>query len=71
MLPSLEEMFTYHAPNAEQVGQMQALRELGLALARAIDATGMHVKYRDEALMGLHRVTMLANAGVVLLGGEG
>lgn len=60
----IENDFTYHASNENQIDRMTHLRELAKTLALAIDARVIDGREKSSALTKLEEVTFHANAGI-------
>ena len=63
-----DDIFTYHAPNAEQILQYKAIREAGLALVRTIIANTPGCPDQSAAIRHVREAVMTANAAIALGG---
>lgn len=71
VLPSdelIDELFTYHAPDAEQIEALKQLRDAAKTYARAIDKHCPPSADRTAAMRQLQDSNMTANRAVVLRG---
>lgn len=62
------DIFSYHAPTPEQVGQYQRLREGALAFTRIILAETPGCADQSAAIRKVREAVMTANAAVALNG---
>ena len=60
----IENDFTYHSSNENQIDRMTHLRELAKTLALAIDERVLDGREKSSALTKLEEVTFHANAGI-------
>ncbi len=60
----IEELFTYHAPNAEQKEKYVSIREAGKALARCIHHCCEPGPDRTAAIRKVREAVMTANASI-------
>ncbi len=65
---SIENMFTYHMPNQEQVEKLLKIRTAAKALARVIDEVVPNCADQAAAMRILRECTMTASCAVVLNG---
>ena len=66
--PMLEEIFEYHAPTAEQVERMDAIRRAAKGLALAIDENCPPSADRTAAMRDLQTAVHTANRAIVFHG---
>lgn len=59
-------LFTYHAPDQEQIDKIAAIREQSKHLAGLINEAVPDGDFKRRAIEGLHTVSMTANAGIVI-----
>lgn len=64
----IETLFTYHAPNAEQIDALAAVRQSAKHLALVILAHAPPCADRSAAIRKLREAVMTANAAIVLDG---
>lgn len=64
----VDKIFTYHAPDKEQVLQLQNIREAAKYMAKVIIANTPCGNDRNVAIDHLRGVVMRANAAIVLKG---
>jgi hypothetical protein len=67
-LENIEEVFTYHAPNAEQIEKFAKVKEAGVAFARAILESCPPCADTSAALRQVRDARMTANAAIALNG---
>ena len=63
---NIEELFTYHAPNEEQIQQLQEVRTAAKELAYTIIGNCPHSPDRTTAIRKLREAVMTANASIVV-----
>jgi hypothetical protein len=63
-LEGLEDRFTYHPPQGDQVGRYQAVRSQALELAKLLVTNCPASAERSTALTHLDAVVMFANAAI-------
>jgi hypothetical protein len=66
--PDLENIFSYHAPNPEQLVHYKAVREGALAFAKVLEAHVPDGADKSAALRELRVCVMTANAAIALDG---
>jgi len=64
----IEDLFTYHAPNEDQLSKLACIRSHAKALANTIDQYVPAGADRTAAIRLLREAVMTANAAVVLNG---
>lgn len=67
-LAKLEDWFTYHKPEGDQVDRLLVVRSAGMELARAIVLACPACADRSAALRKVREAVMTANASIVLGG---
>lgn len=60
----IDNWFTYHAPNSEQIPKYQAIREAGHALASAIVNNAPQSADQSAAIRKVREAVMTANAAI-------
>jgi hypothetical protein len=65
---TLEEIFTYHAPEPDQVPRYERLREAALEFASAICEEAPPCADRTAAIRFVREAVMTANAAIALKG---
>jgi hypothetical protein len=65
-LSNLDEVFSYHAPSSDQIARMNAVRECGKELARAVLQNCPEVPDRTRVLNEISDLCMLANKAIIL-----
>ena len=63
---NIEELFTYHAPNEEQIQQLQEVRTAAKELAYTIMENCPRSPDRTTAIRKLREAVMTANASIVV-----
>lgn len=64
----IEQLFTYHAPDADQVERIDRIRNAAKALAHVIVENTPKSADRSAAIRKLREAVMTANASIVLRG---
>jgi hypothetical protein len=64
----IDDVFTYHAPNAEQLVKYQAIREAAKHFARIIQQNTPYCADQTAALRKVREAVMTANAAIALDG---
>lgn len=64
MNEKIDNWFTYHAPNLDQLVQYNAVREAGKAFAKAIAANTLPCADQTAAIRKVREATMTANAAI-------
>jgi hypothetical protein len=67
-LDPIDDVFTYHAPNAEQLVKYQAIREAAKHFARIIQQNTPYSADQTAALRKVREAVMTANAAIALDG---
>jgi hypothetical protein len=62
----LDRMFTYHAPDEEQIESLKLIREAGLKLAQTILGETPPGPDQSAAIRKVREAVMTANAAIVL-----
>ncbi len=62
----IEKVFTYHAPQHDQLARYQELRDAGKALAYMIDRMAPDSREKSLALTKLQETIMFANAAIAI-----
>jgi len=68
-LDDIDNLFTYHSPTTEQIGQYAAIRDGAKAYARVLVASCPVGPDLTAAIRKLRETVMTANAGVATGGG--
>ncbi len=66
----IDNLFTYHAPTEEQVGDYQEIRRTAMQLARVIEMRCPQSPDRTVAIRKLRECVMIANASIATGGGH-
>ena len=64
--PSIEQIFTYHAPKGDQAERYQKIRDKAKELAEVIEVCCPHAADTTAAIRKLRECVMTANASIAI-----
>lgn len=66
MKPTLDDIFTYHAPFGTQLQRYAAIRDMGKAFAKLVQNSTPPSREQSLALTDIQRAVQMANAAIAI-----